>query len=73
MGHNLTKREMSIFHLVQSRLTNKEIGSQLNISERTAKFHVSNILSKLRVENRIDLILMQYQTPLDIWRMNNVS
>jgi DNA-binding NarL/FixJ family response regulator len=34
------------------RLTNKDIFSLLAISERTVKFHVSNILSKLQVEDR---------------------
>jgi len=33
-------------------LTNKEIGSLLAITERTAKFHVSNILSKLQLDDR---------------------
>jgi DNA-binding CsgD family transcriptional regulator len=34
------------------RLTNKEISSALGISERTVKFHVSNILGKLQLEDR---------------------
>jgi len=34
------------------RLTNKEIATVLGISERTAKFHVSNILGKLQLEDR---------------------
>jgi two-component system, NarL family, response regulator DesR len=42
-------------------LVNKEIGSRLNISERTVKFHVSHILSKFGVRRRADLILLCYQ------------
>jgi DNA-binding NarL/FixJ family response regulator len=34
------------------RLTNKDISSLLAISERTVKFHVSNILSKLQINDR---------------------
>jgi hypothetical protein len=39
------------------RLTNKEIAYQLNIGERTAKFHVSNVLRKLGIENRRDILV----------------
>jgi DNA-binding NarL/FixJ family response regulator len=42
-------------------LANKEIASRLNISERTVKFHVSNLLAKFNVRRRADLILLCYQ------------
>jgi len=51
-GHFLTAREGEILQLLMRRLTNKEISSALGISERTVKFHVSNILSKLQLEDR---------------------
>jgi two-component system response regulator DevR len=51
-GRSLTAREAQVLQLLMRRLTNKEIGSALAISERTAKFHVSNILSKLQLEDR---------------------
>jgi DNA-binding NarL/FixJ family response regulator len=54
-GHSLTGREAQVLQLLMRRLTNKEIGSRLAISERTAKFHVSNILSKLHLEDRAGL------------------
>lgn len=54
-GQSLTAREGQVLQLLFRRLTNKEIAHQLNISERTAKFHVSNVLSKLGLENRRDL------------------
>src|SRR6185437_11423353 len=44
-----------------SRATNKEIGAQLNLSERTVKFHVSNVLRKFRVTDRHDLTLCLMQ------------
>ena len=51
-GHSITAREGQVLHLLMRRLTNKEISVALDISERTVKFHVSNILSKLRLEDR---------------------
>jgi DNA-binding NarL/FixJ family response regulator len=38
------------------RFSNKEIAGALGISERTVKYHVSNVLSKLRAENRRTLL-----------------
>lgn len=51
-GHSLTAREAQVLQLLMRRLTNKEISSTLCISERTAKFHVSNILGKLQLQDR---------------------
>jgi len=51
-GHSLTAREAQALQLLMRKSTNKEISSALGISERTAKFHVSNILSKLQLEDR---------------------
>jgi DNA-binding NarL/FixJ family response regulator len=51
-GHCLTTREGQVLQLLMRRLTNKEISSALNISERTVKFHVSNVLSKLQLDDR---------------------
>jgi PAS domain S-box-containing protein len=53
---SLTARESQALQLLFRRLTNKEIAYELGISERTAKFHVSNVLSKLGFENRRDLL-----------------
>jgi len=46
-----------VLQLLFRRLTNKEIACQLNVSERTAKFHVSNVLSKLGLETRRNLLV----------------
>lgn len=51
-GHFLTAREVEVAQLLMRNLTNKEISGALAISERTVKFHVSNILSKLQIDNR---------------------
>ena len=52
----LTSREREVLDGVLSNLCNKEIASQLNISERTVKFHVSALLAKFKVSNRFGLI-----------------
>jgi len=51
-GHFLTAREAQVLQLLMRRLTNKDISTTLRISERTVKFHVSNILSKLQLHDR---------------------
>jgi len=51
-GHFLTAREAQVLQLLLRRQTNKDISGALKISERTVKFHVSNILSKLQLEDR---------------------
>ena len=57
----LSRREREVFVSILSGLTNKEIASALNISERTVKFHVSHLLQKLGAHRRTDLIANQYQ------------
>jgi DNA-binding NarL/FixJ family response regulator len=56
----ISQRERQIAIALCKNLTNKEIASELNISERTVKFHVSNLLSKFNVQRRSDLVLLWY-------------
>jgi DNA-binding CsgD family transcriptional regulator len=51
----LTGRELEIVRLVAARRSNKEIGTALGISARTASTHLSNIFTKLGVESRGEL------------------
>jgi DNA-binding CsgD family transcriptional regulator len=51
----LTGREIEIVRLVAARRSNKEIGTALGISARTASTHLSNIFAKLGVESRGEL------------------
>lgn len=48
----LTDREREVLRLIAQGKSNKEIATQLVISERTARTHVSNVLHKLRFESR---------------------
>ncbi len=52
---SLTKRERQVMEFLLRRFSNKEIADILTISERTVKFHVSNVLSKLQVSSRQEL------------------
>jgi DNA-binding NarL/FixJ family response regulator len=53
----LSHREQQVLDALVENLSNKEIASRLNITERTIKFHVSNVLAKFAVRRRADLIL----------------
>jgi NarL family two-component system response regulator LiaR len=54
----LTAREVEVLRLVAKGLTNREIGGQLTTTEATIKTHVSNILSKLHLANRVQAALL---------------
>jgi DNA-binding CsgD family transcriptional regulator len=55
-GVRLSPREREVLECVLVNKSNKEIGSQLNICERTVKFHVSGLLAKFKVRDRAGLI-----------------
>lgn len=57
----LSKREQEVLSGLLENLANKEVADRLHISERTVKFHVSNLLAKFGVRRRADLILLCYQ------------
>jgi DNA-binding NarL/FixJ family response regulator len=56
MTEDLTARESEVLRLVSMGLGNKEIASRLAISEHTAKFHISSILSKLHAGSRTEAV-----------------
>lgn len=58
-GH-LSRREKEVHELLIENLSNKEIATRLHMSERTVKFHVSNLLTKHGVKRRADLILLSF-------------
>ena len=56
-GSELTGRERQVLRLVAAGKANKDIAAELNISERTARTHVSSILTKLRLTSRTQAAL----------------
>nr|MBN1229326.1 response regulator transcription factor [Anaerolineae bacterium] len=61
LGYDLTDREREVLQLLAQGLSNNDIADKLVISPTTAKFHVSNILSKLGAETRAEAVALAYQ------------
>lgn len=51
-----TRREMEVLKAVLDLKANKEIAHELNLAERTVKFHVSSLLLKHKVRSRFELV-----------------
>jgi DNA-binding NarL/FixJ family response regulator len=64
LEQELSPRELEVLQLVARGLDNSEIAAELSISPRTAKNHVSSILSKLEVPNRIQAATYAVRTGL---------
>ena len=62
----LTKREREVFILLITNLTTREIASKLNISEKTVRNHISNVMQKLGVKGRS-------QAVVELLKLNEIS
>jgi NarL family two-component system response regulator LiaR len=63
-AEELSAREIAVLSLVADGLTNTEIAARLWIAESTARFHVSNILSKLGAHNRAEAVRLAIEHKL---------
>ena len=62
---DLTDRERQILERVAAGDSNKEIGTALHITEKTVKHHMTNILQKLQVRNRVEAAMLAQKRNLE--------
>jgi DNA-binding NarL/FixJ family response regulator len=60
----LTSREAEVFRLIVDGCSNAEIGEQLFISDTTVKTHVTHVLQKLGLRDRVQAVVLAYRTGL---------
>ena len=62
----LTKREKEVFELLISNYTTKDISKKLEISEKTVRNHISNVMQKLGVKGRSSAVV-------ELLKLNEIS
>ena len=60
----MTERELEVFRLIARGLSNAEIARELYISDTTVKTHITHILMKLNLRDRVQAVVLAHETGL---------